>query len=111
MIMDEVSKRVCALLEERGISKFELSKRCPDVSRSSVYNVAKGSKRATIVTLDSICRGLQVPIRDFFDFNGHIEFNMDDKERITLEGFRQLDEGQKDRLQGYLKALLEEQKK
>ena len=41
MIKDDVSARVCEILEERGISKYDLSKWCPDVARSSVYNVAK----------------------------------------------------------------------
>jgi len=41
MIMDDVSARVCEILEERGISKYDLSKWCPDAARSSVYNVAK----------------------------------------------------------------------
>ncbi len=110
MIMDEVSARICEILEERGMSKFELSRRCPDVSRSSVYNAAKGSKRATVVTLDSICQGLEISIRDFFDFAGEINVNLNDVERVTIEGYRQLDKEQQNRLQGYLKALLEEKK-
>ncbi|MBQ8947224.1 MAG: helix-turn-helix transcriptional regulator [Lachnospiraceae bacterium] len=111
MIMDDVSARVCEILEERGISKYDLSKRCPDVARSSVYNVAKGSKRATIVTLDSICRGLGISLKDFFDWRADLDMILKDDERVTIEGIRSLDTEQQARLQGYLKALLEEKKK
>ncbi len=110
MIMDDVSARICSILEERGISKFELSKRCPDVSRSSVYNVAKGSKSATVVTLDSICRGLEIPLKDFFDWQANVDVNLSETERVTIEGYRKLNKEQQNRLQGYLKALLEEKK-
>ncbi len=110
MIMDEVSARICAILERKGISKFELSRRCPDVSRSSVYNAAKGSKRATVVTLNSICRGLEISMKDFFDWRADLDIILNDSERITIEEYRQLDTEQQSRLRGYLKALLEEKK-
>ena len=111
MIMDDVSKRLCAILEERGISKYELSKRCPDVARSSVYNVAQGSRRATVETLDSICRGLQISLTDFFNWERECELELSDQERITVQEIRRLDDRQKDRLQGYLNAMLEENNK
>ncbi len=111
MIMDDVSKRLCTILKDRGISKFELSKRCPDVARSSVYNVAKGSKRATVVTLASVCKGLQISLTDFFDWDKDYELDLSDRERVTIEGYRQLDKSRQDRLEAYLKALLEETSK
>lgn len=43
MIMDEVSARINQILEERKMTKFDLYKKCEDVSRASVYNAANGN--------------------------------------------------------------------
>jgi len=54
---------------------------------------------------------LGISLKDFFDWRADLNMILKDDERVTIEGIRSLDTEQQARLQGYLKALLEEKKK
>ena len=105
MIMDLVSKRINDLLKERKMSRYVLSKKCPDVSRTSIYNAADGSKRATMETISTICNGLEISLRDFFDFDNDVTIHLSDKETAIIEKCRSLSNEDLKRLEGYLDAL------
>ena len=110
MIMDDVSARINQLLSERGISKFELSKRCPGVSRASVYNAANGYKRVTIETIYCICCGLEISMGDFFNWENDCNIHISSNERDLIEEIRNLTPDQVSRLTGYMHSMAEENK-
>lgn len=111
VITDEISDRIKHILEERNMSAFELTKCCTDVGRTSVYNAVNGTKNSTVVTIDSICNGLEVSLSEFFDWNGEVKVTPSRNEQILLENYRSLDKEHQGMLRGYLKALMEEQGK
>ncbi|MBO7355085.1 MAG: helix-turn-helix transcriptional regulator [Lachnospiraceae bacterium] len=111
VITDDISGRIRQILEERNMSAFELTKCCTDVGRTSVYNAVNGKKNSTVVTIDSICNGLEVSLSDFFDWTGEAKVTPSKNEQILLENYRSLDKEHQGMLRGYLKALMEDQGK
>ena len=110
MIMDQVSERIHDLLNERGISPYELSKRCKGLSRSSIYNALNGTKVVTLETMDCICKGLEISLSEFFRFADAVEMNLSEDERASMDIYRQLDEVRQNRFKGYMLALFDEMK-
>lgn len=110
MIKDVIARNINALMEERGISRYELSNLCPDIARQSIYNATDGNKGSTIETLESISRGLEVPLQALFEDDNDQEYNLTTRERDLIDMYRQMNKKQCERLIGYAVALAEEKK-
>lgn len=107
MTVEDISRRIEALANERGISKYALADKCPQVVQSTVYNALSGKMSMKIETLIYICQALEISMRDFFDFEGEIEYHLSDDEKLVIESYRSMEEKQKQRVLGYLSSLTE----
>ena len=64
---DALQRRISELCRERGLSVSSLGRRC-GLRQSTLNNIISGRNRsATIHTVARICRGLEIPMADFFD--------------------------------------------
>ncbi len=64
--MIDIGKRITNLCEERDISMNKLAK-LSDLPPSTVKNIVYGnSQNPGIVTISSICKGLDITLVDFF---------------------------------------------
>ena len=108
-ITKEITDRIHELMDERGLKRYSLAKRCTGyLSKTSVYDIADGKKKVTVESLSLLCKGLDITLRDFFDFRHEGNINLSNDEYLTVECYRQLDEKRQGRLRGYLDKLLEE---
>ena len=89
---DVVSVRLGNILAERQMSPYELAKRCEGVSQSTIYNLVNGKRGVTVDTLQSICGGIGITMKDFF---GEPDFLVTEEEKIFLIEYRALDGDQK----------------
>lgn len=107
MTVKDISDRINALAEERGLNPYTLAERCPEVVQSTVYNAMSGSRSMKVETLIYICKALEIPLRDFFDFDGEIEYHLSNDEKIVIETMRSADDKDRQRLVGYATSLKE----
>ena len=107
MTVEDISHRIESLAKERGISKYTLADKCPEVVRATVYNAVSGKMSMKIETLIYICNALEISMRDFFDFEGEIEYHLTNDEKLVIESYRSMEEKQKQRVLGYLSSLTE----
>ena len=106
MIMDKVSARINQILKERKMTKFDLFKKCENVSRSSVYNAANGKSKVSIVTIDYICKGLEMSVPQFFNWNDEQEIHLTAEEREIIMACRGMnDDKLYQRLMGYIERF------
>lgn len=61
----DTHKRLQTLLDERGWSKYRLSKEC-GLSESTLANIFRRNTEPSIVTLEAICRGFGITLSQFF---------------------------------------------
>ena len=61
----DTHKRLQTLLDERGWSKYRLSKEC-GLSESTLANIFCRNTEPSIVTLEAICRGFGITLSQFF---------------------------------------------
>ena len=61
-------ERVEQLAAERGLSLRALADIC-DIPYSTIMNTRKRGGQLNVDTIERICRGLKIPLRDFFDDN------------------------------------------
>ena len=61
----DTHKRLQTLLDERGWSKYRLSKEC-GLSESTLANIFPRNTEPSIVTLEAICRGFGITLSQFF---------------------------------------------
>ena len=61
----DTHKRLQTLLDERGWSKYRLSKEC-GLSESTLANIFRRNTKPSIVTLEAICRGFGITLSQFF---------------------------------------------
>ncbi len=110
MVFQKISQRVISLAKQRGISKYRLARSCNGVSPSTVYNVMSGKRSMKVETLVYICETLEISLKDFFDWDGDVDYNLSIDEKMVIEAMRNMDEKQLQRLIGYVSSLIEMRK-
>ncbi len=106
MTREQVAKRICALVKERGISKYQLAKKCPEVSQSTIYNATRGKGTMGLDTLNFIFRGLEITPADFFNWDEEdTAAHLTEDERTVVETMRRVPEKEKQRIVGYALSL------
>lgn len=75
----DVHKRLEQLLKERKWTRYRLGKEC-DLSDSTITNIFKRGNTPTIYTLETICKGLNITISQFFAEDEMVELNPELKE-------------------------------
>ena len=65
----DTHKRLQTLLDERGWSKYRLSKEC-GLSESTLANIFRRNTEPSIVTLEAICRGFGITLSQLFAEGG-----------------------------------------
>ncbi len=69
MNLVSIGNRVKNLRIDKGLSQEELARRI-DFDRTYLSRVESGKQNMTVETLLKICEGLDVTIKEFFDFDG-----------------------------------------
>lgn len=105
MIMDEVSARINQILEERKMTKFDLYKKCEDVSRASVYNAANGRNVVSLDTIEHICKGLDISVSRFFSWEDDNDIHLTEDGREIIMACRGSNDGLLQRLKGYIDGI------
>lgn len=65
--LKKLGKRIKQIRLEKKLSTYQLSYDS-DVSRSQISAIEKGEINPTVSTLKAICTGLDVSLKDLFDF-------------------------------------------
>jgi len=60
----------------------------PQVVQSTVYNALSGTKSMKVETLLYICEALGISPKDFFDFDGEVEYHLSDDEKVVIDIMR-----------------------
>lgn len=60
-------KNLLKLRTEKGISQEELTYRT-DLSKNMIGNIERGEVNPTLSTISSLAKGLEISIKDLFDF-------------------------------------------
>ena len=105
--LKDISHRILQIAEERGYSKYALADKVPEVVQSTVYNAISGEMSMKVETLLYICKALEISMKDFFDFDGEIEYHLSNDEKIVIETMRSADDKDRQRLVGYATSLKE----
>ena len=111
MMKDIVSANIQALMDERGMTRYQLAQLCSNITPQTIYNAVDGNKGSNIETLDIISRGLEVPIQRLFVKDIDLEINLTNNERLLIEASRKLSEKKQERLIGYALSLAESDSK
>ena len=108
MMKEFLTSRIWQLAQERGLeNRYQIYKRCTGVGRSTIYKTIDGKSYPTMYTLEQICEGLEVTIQEFFN-TGEGKIILSAGERIDVERSRKLDEGDRQRISTYIKALFDQ---
>lgn len=75
----DVHTKLKLLLEERGWSRYRLSKEC-GLSEETLTNIFKRGTSPSLPTLQAICDGFKITLSQFFAENEMIEISEDFKE-------------------------------
>lgn len=75
----DTNDRLKRLLEERGWSKYRLSKNC-GLSESTISNIYKRNTVPSITTLEAICSGFGITLSQFFADGEMVELTPELKE-------------------------------
>lgn len=75
----DVLERLNKVLKEAGITRYRLSKKC-DVPEETLTGIFNRGSIPTIVTLEAICKGLNITLSQFFAENDMIELTPELKE-------------------------------
>jgi len=108
MICEKIGRRITSLIDERGITRYRLSRKCKNLSRSTVYNAADGKNNMRVETVEEISRALEVPAESLLIGDKFLDMNLTNDERLLIESLRELDDKRQERIMGYVKALKEE---
>ena len=107
MLQERIAKRIRELCSERGWTVYQLMKKC-EASKNSVYNAVNGKARITVATLEAICKSLNVSLGEFFRDGETDDIHISRDEKETIVRYRSLNERQRLRVEGYMRAMLEE---
>ena len=66
-IREEIKIRITELCNEKSITIYELGK-LSGIRATTIYSIIDGkSNNPSIISIENICKGLNVSVRDFFD--------------------------------------------
>lgn len=75
----EVNERIKELLKERNWSEYKLAKES-GLSESTLYNLFRRNNVPTFVTLETICKGFNITVSQFFTESEMVEMTPELKE-------------------------------
>lgn len=68
----DVHKKLQKLLDERGWTKYQLSKHC-GLSEATIANIYRRNTMPSIPTLEAICHGFGITLSQFFSEGDMVE--------------------------------------
>ncbi len=95
-------KRIFEVLDEKGISQKELSKRT-GISESTISDWKRKGKTPGIDKLILLCEKLNVDIYSLAGID--YEYQLDDDEKLVIDMYRSTDPGSRKRLIAYIKSF------
>lgn len=72
-------ERLKRLLEDRGWTEYRLSKEC-GLAQSTIGNIYRRNTEPSLATLETICRGFNITLSQFFSDNEMVELTPELKE-------------------------------
>lgn len=76
----DISKRIKQLMDERGWTEYRLAKEA-GLSQSTISNMFHRNNSPTIPTLETICKGLDITLAQFFSAGQElVELNEEQQE-------------------------------
>ena len=108
MIEDKVFERIGYIRKTKHFSMYRLGKEA-DIPYSSLNNIIHRRTCPTIATLEKLCKGLNITLSDFFDFELYPlqNENLTPEEDELINKYRALTKNKQERLQAYLDGLSE----
>ncbi len=98
----DINKRIFEVLDEKGISQKELSKRT-GISESTISDWKRKGKTPGIDKLILLCEKLNVDIYSLAGID--YEYQLDDDEKLVIDMYRSTDSESKKRLLAYIKSF------
>ncbi len=98
----DINKRIFEVLDEKGISQKELSKRT-GISESTISDWKRKGKTPGIDKLILLCEKLNVDIYSLAGID--YEYQLDDDEKLVIDIYRNTDPGSRKRLIAYIKSF------
>lgn len=99
---DFIIDRIERMLAERGLSRYELSKRS-GVPQSSLSTLLNQKNTPTFHTLNKICDGLGITMAQFFSVDEHIDLT-DDQEKL-LKKWDIMDDREKEIVMAFIEGV------
>ena len=108
MIEDKVFERIDYIRKTKHFSMYRLAKEA-DIPYSSLNNNNHRRPCPTIATLEKLCKGLNITLPEFFDFELYPlqNENLTPEEDELINKYRSLNKNKQERLQAYLDGLSE----
>ena len=106
MIEQDVLKRIQQLLDFKHWSLYKLAKKS-GIAYSSLNNIFNRQTCPTVITLEKICKGLDISLSEFFAFGENPLRNesISSEQQELLNAFEELSIQDKKLLQAYLNGL------
>ena len=106
MIEDKVFERIDYIRKTKHFSMYRLAKEA-DIPYSSLNNIIHRRTCPTIATLEKLCKGLNITLSEFFDFELYPlqNENLTPEEDELINKYRSLNKNKQERLQAYLDGL------
>ncbi len=98
----DIHARLQELLDERGWSRYRLSKES-GLSEETLTNIFKRGTSPSLFTLQSICDGFKITLSQFFTENEMIE--MTEELKTLFDEWKYLTPEQKDAIMAVMKAM------
>ena len=86
--LNDISRRIKEIADERGYTPYALAEKVTEVVQSTVYNALSGTKSMKVEALLYICDALEISPKDFFGFNGEVEYHLSDDEKVVVDIMR-----------------------
>jgi transcriptional regulator with XRE-family HTH domain len=105
--MNEVLMKIKKLMDERGWSLYKLAKES-GIPYSSLNSLFQKNNQPTITTLEKICAGFHITMKEFFSENTPYRFLKDEyskEEKEIIYSYRKLSRSNKKLLTGILSLL------
>ena len=108
MIEDKVFERIEYLRKIKHFSMYRLAKEA-EIPYSSLNNIIHRRTCPTVSTLEKLCKGLNISLSEFFDFELYPLKNetLTPIEDELLNKYRTLIKNKQERLEAYLDGLME----
>ena len=107
-ISKSVRNQYLEFLAETGMTRYEFSKRS-GIPESTLWSLAqKEDYDVRESNIRKIAQGMGVPVSDLFDDNSNTVCLEEKSEVWIIKNYRKLSDRRKGSIEGYIKALLEE---